>query len=197
MQNRNGFTLAELLIALAILGVIATFTIPKILNAQQNETYNAIAKEAAGTFASAYSAYRLNNTVTASTTAGVLTPFMNYVKIDSSGLWVDDAPNSGVGPYQCSDANTMCIKLHNGAVVILDPTMSFDGTTSLNGLAFYVDPDGGSNNGSVRGPYECVVFWIFINGRLATHGTVPAGATNSNFTMGATQPNRDPTWFSW
>lgn len=31
-----GFTLAELLIALGILGVIATFTIPKILSAQQD-----------------------------------------------------------------------------------------------------------------------------------------------------------------
>lgn len=50
MANRtqSGFTLAELLIALTILGVIATFTIPKILTAQQASTYNAIAKETMG-----------------------------------------------------------------------------------------------------------------------------------------------------
>ena len=35
-MHRTGFTLAELLIALLILGVIATFTIPKILNNQQS-----------------------------------------------------------------------------------------------------------------------------------------------------------------
>lgn len=44
-RDYKGFTLAELLIALAILGVIATFTIPKILQAQQNQKKQAILKE--------------------------------------------------------------------------------------------------------------------------------------------------------
>lgn len=35
-MHHRGFTLAELLIALAILGVIATFTIPKVLNGSRN-----------------------------------------------------------------------------------------------------------------------------------------------------------------
>lgn len=39
--GQKGFTLAELLISLAILGVIATFTIPKILSSQQNGSLNA------------------------------------------------------------------------------------------------------------------------------------------------------------
>lgn len=43
----RGFTLAELLIALTILGVIATFTIPKILSSQQDGKLKAIAKETA------------------------------------------------------------------------------------------------------------------------------------------------------
>lgn len=50
LKLNRGFTLAELLIALAILGVIAAFSIPKVLSAQQNQTYNAIAKEAAATY---------------------------------------------------------------------------------------------------------------------------------------------------
>ena len=41
----KGFTLAELLIALTILGVIATFTIPKILHSQDNAQRAAVFKE--------------------------------------------------------------------------------------------------------------------------------------------------------
>ncbi len=43
--KNNGATLAELLIALALLGVIATFTIPKILNSQAPQRKMAIFKE--------------------------------------------------------------------------------------------------------------------------------------------------------
>lgn len=46
MLKRSGFTLAELLIALAIMGVIATFTIPKVLSSQNNAKKNALFREA-------------------------------------------------------------------------------------------------------------------------------------------------------
>ncbi len=42
---RVGFTLAELLIALAILGVIVTFTVPKILGGQSNAQKKAVFRE--------------------------------------------------------------------------------------------------------------------------------------------------------
>lgn len=44
-MTRQGFTLAELLIALGILGVIATFTIPKVLSVQQDARKKAVIKE--------------------------------------------------------------------------------------------------------------------------------------------------------
>ena len=48
-MGKHGFTLSELLIALGILGVIATFTIPKILNSQANSQKTAVFKEAIAT----------------------------------------------------------------------------------------------------------------------------------------------------
>jgi prepilin-type N-terminal cleavage/methylation domain-containing protein len=49
-----GFTLAELLIALTILGEIAAFTIPKIISSQQNGQKRAVTKEMIAMFSAAY-----------------------------------------------------------------------------------------------------------------------------------------------
>ncbi|HEY9745532.1 MAG TPA: prepilin-type N-terminal cleavage/methylation domain-containing protein [Oculatellaceae cyanobacterium] len=54
VRHLTGFTLAELLIALSILGLIATFTIPKVLVAQQDMTYRANAKDVAAAISAAY-----------------------------------------------------------------------------------------------------------------------------------------------
>lgn len=57
-KRRKGFTLAELLICLAILGVIAIFTIPKVLTSVQNNQKATIFKEIIATFSQA--AYNAN-----------------------------------------------------------------------------------------------------------------------------------------
>ena len=62
-QAKSGFTLAELLIALAILGVIATFTIPKVLNSSSSSENSAIFKEAAGMVSGAMQAYQQQNSL--------------------------------------------------------------------------------------------------------------------------------------
>src|SRR5690349_7432884 len=97
----SGFTLAELLISLAILGVIATFTIPKILQAQQNQQYNAVAKEAAGTITQAYQAYKLAGGDSATMNAEAISTYFNYTKLDTASQI--DLPN-GAGAFTCSGA---------------------------------------------------------------------------------------------
>ena len=72
-NTSTGFTLAELLIALAILGVIATFTIPKILTSQANSQRNAIAKEVMSMISGAHQQLKSNNALSTSTTMGALT----------------------------------------------------------------------------------------------------------------------------
>lgn len=84
LKNVKGFTLAELLISLAILGVIATFVIPKILIAQTNSKYNAIAKESAAMVSGAYQQYQSQNSVTSGVGIEDMTQFMNYIATDTS-----------------------------------------------------------------------------------------------------------------
>ncbi len=188
-QHAFGFTLAELLSALAILGVIATFTIPKVLNASTNGQYNSNAKEIASMFVGAYDAYRLNNAISASTSVADLTPYMNYVNVDSSGTAVDaawtDAGDS------CSGTRP-CLILHNGGVFHYDQTQSFGGTTDLNAIwsEYIINPtfEGDKDRG--------VRFHVYTNGRLMTRGTVLPGSTSSTGGFGPA-PADDPPWLVW
>ena len=89
--------MAELLISLLILGEIATFTIPKILTAQQNGSNNAAAKEVAAMLSESFQQYGLSNAVSASTNAQVILPYLNYVSRDTTSV-ID----SNLGTWNCA-----------------------------------------------------------------------------------------------
>src|SRR5690242_1607108 len=120
-MRANAFTLAELLISLAILGVVATFTIPKVLNSQQNLKHKAIAKEAIASIVQAYQLYSQSTPPTSATKPINLLPYLNYVKYDTSASIY--YPFSGTG--NCDSASP-CIFLHNGALIQLY-NISFSG----------------------------------------------------------------------
>jgi len=183
MCNRRGFTLAELLISLSILGAIATFTIPKIITSQATSKYNAIAKESAAMVSEAYQLYQLQNTV--SSTAGVeqLTPFMNYIATDSSTI-IDDKQTGGT--YTCGGGSAnYCLRLHNGGILRYgrSVTYNFGGTNATDVVWFDIDPDG-TTDGTTNGPGKAVEFYLYYNGKITTRGYV-------------TNPALDPPWFSW
>lgn len=60
-HSLEGFTLAELLVALAILGVIATFTVPKILATSQNQQKKAVFRETISAISEAISTGTMSN----------------------------------------------------------------------------------------------------------------------------------------
>jgi prepilin-type N-terminal cleavage/methylation domain-containing protein len=199
--NRSvfGFTLAELLIALAILGVIAAFTIPKVLQSQQDGRYKAIAQESVASVSDAFQRYKQANTVTSATSITDLLPYLNYVKMETGGLQVDNNYWSS-GAQACDGVSWSCLRLHNGAILIYDGSI-FNGTATTNMFYFSVDPDGKlTQSGSpVQGQGKVADFFLYYNGRVTTYGDCIAGTTSGNWTPTCpnSDPGPDPDWFKW
>lgn len=190
-SKKHGFTLAELLVSLLILAEIATFTIPKILSTQQNQTYNARIKEDIATIAAAYQQAQLAGTVSSATMSRDLTAYLNYLQLDTSST-IDGLYNWASG-FNCSVGNP-CIVMHNGSLIWPYP-VSFSGTASNNALVFLVDPDSGNSSTSTTGPGKSMEIILYYNGRITTRGNASPTAVSSDQSRSA-WPAADPPWFT-
>ena len=192
MPKQPAFTLAELLIALVILGVIATFTIPKVLQSQQNNSYNAAAKEAIAMVSGAYQAYKQQNTPTNSTSTTNMTPFMNYVVLDTTSV-IDSKQTQTT--TACS-AGT-CLRLHNGGMLRYNSTPFNAVSSSTSALEYLFDPDGKVTDGTTNGPGKAVNFFLYVNGRIVDRGNSDPNTYASGNNYPAADPTTTPPWFSW
>ncbi len=184
---KPGFTLAELLIALAILGIIATFTIPKVLQAQQDQKYNAMAKETMAAISEAYQMHKAKGLLSSSTSAKDFAPYLNYVSVDTTST-LDPRPNGGTAT--CIPSN-MCVRLHNGALLLLT-WYSYAGTNITNGLTFVLDPDGVQT-----GKNDSLVMSLYYNGMLRTRNDYLPGTTSSAGGPYGPVTDGEPAWFHW
>ncbi|MFN7309998.1 MAG: type II secretion system protein [Vampirovibrionales bacterium] len=201
MNNRSlqGFTLSELLVSLAVLGLIAAFAIPKVLTAVGESSSRAIGREAFGMITESYQALRAkqNGNVSRATTAQNLIDQLNYATTAATG--------NGTG-------TTNHIALQNGAVIAYAPSDNFDAGSTRGVIGFTIDPDGIAAT-SVSGP---VTVYLGNDGRIwaanenyATGGTAVASPFNTSYAVSttttpvtATAPNTTgnantaTTWFS-
>ena len=93
MKRQNAFTLAEVLITLGIIGVVAAMTMPSLLNATQGKQYVTAYKRALATMSQAGAMnYALTDEDfnTAPTVRSVLENRMNVVKKSGTKLYFND-----------------------------------------------------------------------------------------------------------
>jgi prepilin-type N-terminal cleavage/methylation domain-containing protein len=189
----QGFNLAELLIALAILALISAFTIPKILIAQQNERYKATAKEDIAAVSAALQLLKAQGSSSAATKWADITPYMNYVSIDTSGSLIDAVP--GQTTYTCGSSRP-CMRMHNGSTVNYRTAISFGGTNYINAMHLHIDPDSQVTDGTTNGPGKSVAIFFYYDGKVMDEGNIVTNTTNNSTTYAAT-PANVPDWFSW
>ena len=192
--SAKAFTLAEFLIALAILGIIATFSIPKVLQSQQSAEKRAMAKEVIAMVSGAYEAYKKQTVPSASTGGHQLIPYMNYVTQISDGSLDIDSHNNWTS-VPC-DAFWVCLRLHNGGVLAI-PDVNFADTGPRNALNFVFDPDGKYDGGAAGSnhPGKGLQFHLYFNGRITTAAHIEPDTDNSTWTDEGPDPNTDPVWW--
>lgn len=141
VKHPQGFTLAELLIALAILGVIAVFTIPKVLNSQQDSQKRAVLKEAVASLYQICEIGANEGSLDATTSGTQLGTYfldhLNFIKTCPGDSLAQGCWNASQGNISFDD-NQMGGIMHNGAVIVGFGDNSNTGresvTIDLNGI---------------------------------------------------------------
>lgn len=193
VKNRSaGFSLAEVLICLALLAVLSTLTIPLMLNGTQTDKvnqFNSSVKNVALMVTTAYERYKaVNGSVPTTMVIGDLMPYMNYVAVQNSGS-VDGTP--GNAPFTCSSFT--CLKLHNGASIAFHSMGKMGGNTANNAMYFGFDPDG------ISGNLNGMELWLYYDGVIRDWSNLRSPTTQNwngvDYPQTSNSAN-NPSWFN-
>ena len=81
MRKKSGFSLVEVMIALGIMALLATFAIPKFRTTADTKMSKEKVKHVASEIISAYQKYKAEKNPTSEFRFNELAPYLNYIKI--------------------------------------------------------------------------------------------------------------------
>jgi prepilin-type N-terminal cleavage/methylation domain-containing protein len=174
MKNRSlqAFTLAELLVSLSVLGLVAAFAIPKVLIATSDASLKAVGRETFATMAGAFQAYKADKqgVVGTNLTVADLLPYIGYSK-------------AGAATDMTNETTTTngFIVFSTGAVLGYDTTDTFapntTGVLKTGTLGFEIDPDGAGTSA------DAATAFLAADGRTwmsySNYGTGATGVVSS------------------
>jgi prepilin-type N-terminal cleavage/methylation domain-containing protein len=196
-NSAKGFSIVELLITLGLIGILAAFTVPKVLSPSTdtlNSKQSAMVKDVSFMISSAYEQYRMANaTVPTTLTPSTLTPYMNYVKLDTSGATIDGHPWAS---FRTCNSSNPCISLHNGGTLWFDNSNSFAGSNSTNAIVFVFDPNSAYSGSTSDSPGKGVQLYLYYDGVIRTRGQCRTNTCSSVACGFGAVAGYDPSWFS-
>jgi hypothetical protein len=153
-------------------------------------------RQSIGLISAAYTRYLIDYSVSSAVTPGALTPYMNYVSVDTTtSSALDDSPT--FGSRSCS-ASAPCLRMHDGSIIQYEATGSFGGTGSGQALFFFIDPDGSYSSTTTGTATNGKALRVAVkySGRITSMGASEVNLCNSIYCLG-TGSAWDPSWFSW
>lgn len=202
-----GFSLVEVIIAIAIVAFIAGIAIPGIMTSANNNKRLGVVKQTMSIIGDAFNNKLESNEI--DTNAG----FEQFMNVGSEGIKytryfpgttaatqvgfrIDPPPNpmlmcnTGSPCEGTTDGTLRTFTLKNGAYLIFSTSFRF-GTDANAAVPIVVDPDG-----EAKGDFNTVGLWLYADGRIRTNRTIEL---NTTYFTGSTQTvnpsvTPDPAW---
>lgn len=177
----KAFTLAETLIALAIVGIIATLTIPNLIDGYNKKIYVANVQKVYNLFSdSGRKCMSDNNTDSlAETDMTELNGVGNFLKtyfkvVKDCGVYSDDKESCFADSYKDVDGTSAyipaldykyCVVINTGAVICMD-SMSTDGDSNYHGYSNVIFDVNGKKAPNTKGR-DLFAFEFYSDGKVS------------------------------
>ncbi len=186
-KSSKGFSLAEVILTLTIVGTIAAFTIPTLINSSEQAQYNAGANTAFLMLSQALDTIASSGTVHAGTNTGNTMAGNNVFRNDFCNVMRCTAIGTDAslftGPYYYYKSSTQGTVIDNYPAAILSNGMylmqfeSSSSCTGLNGIAcawIHVDINGAA--GPNMNGEDLYLFYVVQNSTTGDYSILPAGS---------------------